>query len=448
MDPQVQYCETDDGVSIAYWAAGEGHPLLFMPPVPFSQLQLEWQIPEWRAFYERLVERYRVIRYDPRGYGLSDREVQAETFDAHLSDLEAVVEHLGLDRFAIFAIAHSGSVAACYAATFPTRVSHLVFWCCYNRNEPPPADRDWEPPLLRSNHRLYTDTIATRCAGPDEWRAARHLANLVRDGAAPEALAAHLRVFREVNADGWLAKLRTPALVMHRRSLSVMDPSAGRRLAQRIPGARFAMFEGTSIAPFIGEVEPVLATMGDFLPVRSGSGAEERTPGGLRTILFTDLEGHTAMMSRLGDTDGRGVLREVERITREALAAHGGTEVKSLGDGFLASFVSAQRALECAISLQRAVAASVDLSPAAVRLRVGINAGEPIEEEDDLFGASVIAAARIASRATGGQILISDVVRQLVAGKGFLVSDQGEYGLKGLDEPVRVWELRWSGRDE
>lgn len=227
-----------------------------------------------------------------------------------------------------------------------------------------------------------------------------------------------------------------------------MDPSAGRRLAQRIPGARFAMFEGTSIAPFIGEVEPVLATMGDFLPVRSGSGAEERTPGGLRTILFTDLEGHTAMMSRLGDTDGRGVLREVERITREALAAHGGTEVKSLGDGFLASFVSAQRALECAISLQRAVAASVDLSPAAVRLRVGINAGEPIEEEDDLFGASVIAAARIASRATGGQILISDVVRQLVAGKGFLVSDQGEYGLKGLDEPVRVWELRWSGRDE
>ncbi len=127
-------------------------------------------------------------------------------------------------------------------------------------------------------------------------------------------------------------------------------------------------------------------------------------------------------------------------MTREALAAHGGAEVKTLGDGFLASFSSPQQALDCAVAVQRAFAAH---KGEALSVRVGVNAGEPIAEDDDLFGASVIVAARIAAKADGGEILVSDVVRQLVAGKGFLFSDTGEHVLKGLEDPVRVWELRW-----
>jgi adenylate cyclase len=164
----------------------------------------------------------------------------------------------------------------------------------------------------------------------------------------------------------------------------------------------------------------------------------------LRTILFTDLEGHTAMMSRLGDAEGRKVLREHEQLTREALRAHGGQEVKTLGDGFMASFGSAQRALECAVALQRALSASdCAVSREGLGVRVGLNAGEPIAEDGDLFGASVIAAARIAARASGGQVYVADVVRQLAAGKGFLFSDTGEHDLKGLEDPVRLWELSW-----
>jgi class 3 adenylate cyclase len=156
--------------------------------------------------------------------------------------------------------------------------------------------------------------------------------------------------------------------------------------------------------------------------------------------MFTDLEGHTEMMQRLGDKAGRTVLREHEQITRQALARHGGSEIKTMGDGFLASFASAEQALDCAVALQQALAARPGESLA---IRIGINAGEPIEEDRDLFGASIIAAARIADRAAGRKILVSDVVRQLVAGKGFGFTDAGEQTLKGITEPTRLWELDW-----
>ena len=146
------------------------------------------------------------------------------------------------------------------------------------------------------------------------------------------------------------------------------------------------------------------------------------------------------MMSRLGDAKGRNVLREHERITRETLKANGGTEVKTMGDGFMASFGSVTRAVECAIALQRAFA---DREGEPLNVRVGLNAGEPIEEDGDLFGATVILASRIAAKAEGGEILVADTVRGLCSGKGFLFADRGEFVAKGFEEPVRVYEVSW-----
>jgi class 3 adenylate cyclase len=160
-------------------------------------------------------------------------------------------------------------------------------------------------------------------------------------------------------------------------------------------------------------------------------------------VLFTDLVGHTAMMQRLGDQKGRELRREHERITRETLKAHGGAEVKTMGDGFMASFTSVQKAVECAIGLQRAFdSRNNDGEPLSVR--VGLNAGEPIEEDGDLFGSTVILAARVAAKAAGGEILVSDVVRGLCSGKGFLFADRGEHVMKGFEEPVKVHEVRWA----
>jgi class 3 adenylate cyclase len=149
------------------------------------------------------------------------------------------------------------------------------------------------------------------------------------------------------------------------------------------------------------------------------------------------------MMQRLGDQAGRSVLREYEQRTREALRRYGGAEVKAMGDGFMASFRSAQSALDCAIDIQRAFAPGEHVQGETLRVRIGLNAGEPIEEDGDLFGSSVIRAARIGALARGSEIFVANVVRELVDGKGYLFSDEGHHALRGLDEPVRLWSLRW-----
>ena len=199
------------------------------------------------------------------------------------------------------------------------------------------------------------------------------------------------------------------------------------------------------MVPLWGDMEAVAAAIDEFL----GEG-EEAAPAPLakedvHTILFTDVEGSTALTQRLGDAKARELLRQHERIVREALKAHGGSEVKTTGDGFMTSFSSATKALESAIAMQRAFAAHNESAEEPILVRVGMNAGEPIAEDEDLFGTAVNLAARICGHAEAGQILASDVVRQLVAGKDFLFSDRGEVRLRGFDEPVRLYEVRWEG---
>jgi len=207
--------------------------------------------------------------------------------------------------------------------------------------------------------------------------------------------------------------------------------------------------------PAAGDTKSVVEAIDWFLDEESETrrtfpiGPRVDRQGSFRAILFTDLVGHTEMMSRLGDERGRAVLREHERITREVLKAHGGTEVKTMGDGFMASFGSVTRAVECGIAVQRAFAERNSSAPEALEglsVRVGLNAGEPIEEDGDLFGATVILASRIAAKAEGGDILVADTVRGLCSGKGFLFADRGDFVAKGFEEPVRVYEVRWRER--
>ena len=237
-----------------------------------------------------------------------------------------------------------------------------------------------------------------------------------------------------------------PTRVFHRRDDCICPFRGGRELAALIPGARLEPLEGDIHVPFWGDSKPLLDAIDRFLregEVRTEVEAPAATPGAPLTVLFTDVEASTSLTQRLGDAKAREVLREHERITREALRAHSGTEVKSLGDGFMASFSSATRALECAIAIPRAFAEHNQSAEEPIRVRIGLNAGEPIAEEADLFGTAVILAARIAAKAEGGEILASDVVRQLVAGKGFLFSDRGDVVLRGFEDPVRLYDVRW-----
>jgi len=267
----------------------------------------------------------------------------------------------------------------------------------------------------------------------------------MRECVTPEMVRTAYETITEVDVTSLLPQVASPALVMHRRQLSLWDVEVASSLASRIPDAHLALLEGAAAAPYLGDMEAVAAVIDEFLGEGEEAAAEAEAPepGAFRTVLFTDVEGSTALTQRLGDAVAREVLRQHERIVREALNAHGGAEVKTMGDGFMASFSSATRALECAIAMQRAFAEHSESAAEPMRVRIGLNAGEPIAEEDDLFGTAVITAARIATKAQGGEILTSDTVRGLVAGKGFLFSDRGETALRGFEDPVRLYEVRW-----
>jgi class 3 adenylate cyclase len=296
--------------------------------------------------------------------------------------------------------------------------------------------------LARSNWELASQLLAD--LGPREpgvgnnvELAALYRKSTDRDVAARMAEAA--AVWDESELD--LTHFSAPTLVLQRVDDPVFTLEIGRNMAAELRGARLVPLPNDAYFGRPGMPSGIETAL-NFLLEANGIKRDSHTSGtgSFRTILFTDLVGHTEMMSRLGDERGRAVLREHEDITRNVLKQHGGTEVKTMGDGFMASFGSVTKAVECAIALQRAFAER-EGEPLAVR--VGLNAGEPIEEDGDLFGATVILASRIAAKADAGEILVADTVRGLCSGKGFLFADRGEFVAKGFEEPVRVYEVSW-----
>jgi class 3 adenylate cyclase len=448
VEPRIQYAKTADGVSIAFSTLGEGTPLVYMSSMPLAYMQMEWQFSDWRRWHDRLASKRMVVHYDSRGWGLSGRDVADYSLDAHLLDLEAVVERLGLERFALLGQLNLGPVAIAYAARHPERVSHLLLWCSWAR-----ASDFYKSPrlgalreLLRSDWELYTETMGHLLFGFSDGEPAHQAAVRYRENVTPEVFRIAVDALRRFDVAGLLPQVKSPTLVLHRRQAQLLDVNVARELAAQIPNARLVLLEGSVLWPSSGDVEAEVQAIDEFLgegEEPAAAPAEAAAPGGFRTILFTDVEGSTALTQRLGDAKSREVLRESERIVREALRAHGGSEVKTMGDGFMASFSSATRALECGIAMQRAFAEHNESAGEPIRVRIGLNAGEPIAEAEDLFGTAVNLAARIAAQAEGGEIMASDVVRQLVAGKGFLFSDRGDVALRGFEDPVRLYEVRW-----
>ena len=310
--------------------------------------------------------------------------------------------------------------------------------------------------LARANWPMAARALGDLSLREDDPAMASQQADMLMQSIAGDAFANIAQRSWETNdVLSLLPAIPVPTLIVHR----VDDAGAPFHLAQKmasdIPNARLVALKGRVNQPAAGDSQAIIDAINSFLDEdpatrRALAGVDRMdSPAAFRTILFTDIAGSTQMMQRLGDEKGREVLREHERITREVLKAHGGTEVKTTGDGFMASFGSVTRAVECAIALQRAFeernagvgARHASPLPEAIEIRIGLNAGEPIEEEGDLFGETVILAARIAAQGQGGEILSSLAVRELCAGKGFLFADRGEHVLRGFEDPVRVFEI-------
>jgi len=453
MEQQIRFCTTSDGVRIAYATVGQGLPVVRALGW-FTHLEYEWENPLWRLFIDAMSARYLFVRYDGRGMGLSDRRVSNYSLEGRVRDLEAVVDALGLERFALHGLSEGGPTAITYVLRHPERVSHLILYGSFARIarlDTEEGQQEFEAMLVLMRQGWSSDVPAyrqffTALFMPDaDAEAIRWFNELQRISTSGENAAALISAERDIDVTPLLPQVTVPTLVIHRQGDTIVPFDSGRELATGIPGARFLPLDGRN--HIIPPNEPVGAVMMraiyEFLGEGEEAAAEAPAAGGFRTILFTDVEGSTALTQRLGDTKAREVLRAHERIVREALKAHGGAEVKAMGDGFMASFSSATRALECAIAMQRAFAQHSETAEEPISVRVGLNAGEPIAEEEDLFGTAVIMAARIAAKAEGGEIVASDVVRQLVAGKGFLFSDRGDVALRGFEDPVRLFELRW-----
>ena len=249
MEPRIQYAQTADGVSIAYWVLGEGQPLVHLSLV-FSHIQMEWQFPECRRWYERLAQNRKLIRFDFRGGGLSDRNVGDFSLEGLLLDLEAVADGLGLETFALFGPAHLGPVAIAYAARHPDRVSHLLLWSTYREAS------DWSSwpqvqgirALMNIDWNLYTEAMAHTLLGWSEGEPARRFAALVRESITPEDLQRVIPAISDWDIGPLLPHVKAPTLVLQRRE-AISGVTAATGLASRIPNARLALLEGGSLSP-------------------------------------------------------------------------------------------------------------------------------------------------------------------------------------------------------
>ncbi len=434
MEPQVQYAKTSDGVDIAFASMGEGPPLIRVSSPPMSHVQREWALLSY--FYAPLADAFRVILYDERGTGLSDRDAIDFSMEAMMRDLEAVIESTGLRSFALLALTDAVPMAVTYAATFPDRVSHLILidgWTNWSDFVGMPSHEASEA-LVNQDWTLYTETMARVLAGIDDSTLVELFGQHIRACIEPQAYRAFVAAGKSYDASAVLADVKAKTLVLHNNNSPWAPIRVGQKLAAGIPDARFLPIDDMNYERVAPLIEEFAGTTGK---------PESVCPGAFRTILFTDVEGSTALNDLLGDAKARDLLREHERMVREALKAHGGSEVKTLGDGFMTSFSSATKALECAIAMQRAFAAHNETAAEPMMVRIGLNAGEPIAEDDDLYGTAVNLAARITAQAKGGEILASEAVRQIVAGKKFPFSDRGDTALRGFEDPVRIYQVSW-----
>lgn len=450
IEQQIRFCTTSDGVRIAYAVSGSGTPVVRSLGW-FTHLEYELEGSLWSPFNEFLSQRYTLVRYDGRGMGLSDREVSDFSLDAKVRDLEAVIDAAGLDRCALVGISEGGPTSVAYAAQHPDRVTHLVLYGTtpdFGIWRDDASGEQFEAMLKLvqlgwgSDQPQYRQFF-TGMFMPDATGDSVRLFNeFQRHSASPENVVAMLKALVRYNVRDIAPNVQTPTLVIHRRGDSVCEFEHGRQFATLIPSARFLPLEGRNHIPMPEEPEwtKVMESIDTFISGEQRPKPKRETPpaSGLVTILFTDMESSTALTQKLGDERAQELVRQHNRAVREALAANGGSEIKHTGDGIMASFSSARRAIDAAIAIQRALAETD-----GPRVRIGLNAGEPVAEDEDLFGTAVQLAARACDQTEPGKILVSNVVRELAAGKGFLFNDSGAISLRGFEDPVRLFEVSW-----
>ena len=440
MEPRIQYAKTSDGVNIAYAVFGDGPPIVLS-----GQAFGLGDVHMYTSGFAGLKDAtdafvgfgWRVVLYDGRGRGSSDRDNTDFSLDAQLLDLEAVVERAGIERFALCAAANGGAAAVAYAVRHKDRVSHLVLlatWASgadFFKRRPAAGAARAMGAMAEQQWEYHTLALANAATGFTDSELAGRLAAAIRAGITAGAWTSYLAAVEKIDVTDLLPLVERPTLVIHDPSNTVSSVELLRVFASRIPDARLV---STEDAPAVADT---------FL--REGDGRASSTPdlpSGTAVILFADIADSTALTERLGDAAFRDKARDLDATLRTVIRDHAGTPIegKLLGDGVLAVFTSARQAIEAAL------ACGVAGGNAGLPLHLGLHAGDVIREDNNIYGGAVNIASRISGLSAPGEVLVSDIVRGLArTSVGVRFEDRGEQVLKGVGERVRVWAVWTSG---
>ncbi len=443
MAPTTRYAKSD-GAEIAYQVVGEGPIDLLFLPGWISQVEQLWELPAVRRFFERLSSLGRLILFDRRGTGLSGRLVGAHSLEQEARDALAVLDAAESERAALFTYLLGGLVGTLLAADHPNRIGALIMYASVSRTAWAP-DYDWA--LTVSEREALTernvvawgeaDNEGLKLLAPsmaDDPTLASWLARMQRLAASPSEARAMLSAANDLDVRPALSRIRVPALIMHRREELGWDVRHSRYLAEHIPGARYVELEGIDSLPFLGDSEAILEEVEEFLTGHRGAVEPARA---LLTVLFTDIVDATGHAARLGDGAWRDLLARHDERVRAELARFDGRAVKTVGDGFLATFAGApSRALRCALAITHAA------GELGIEVRVGAHTGECELIGDDVGGMAVHIASRTSELAGPGEVLVSGTVAGTVVGGPFAFEDRGRHQLRGVPGEWPLFALR------
>jgi len=436
MTPQTRYARSGD-VYIAYQVVGDGPPDLVWIPSLAHHVELNWENPVVARFLTRLAALGRLIVFDKRGTGMSDRVSSDTTLETRMDDVRAVMDAAQSTRALVVALGEGGPLAMLFAATYPERTVGLALM-----NTTPRFVRSTELPWLssRGEYERRVDEMVHRWTQPEAYdeslpRGSPDLTEdeklafgrVVRLSVSPGALRAYMRMNLDVDVCGVLQSIRVPTLVLQRTEIELVDVRTSRYLADHIAGARLVELPGRNFAPQVGDPEAVLRELERFVAdVQSGEWEAAEPDRVLSTVLFTDIVGSTARAAELGDRAWRSLLTRHHELVRTELARHRGKELDTAGDGFFASFDGPARAIRCGSAVVAAVR-ELDLE-----VRAGLHTGECELVDGKVGGIAVHIGARVAAQAAPGEVLVSSTVKDLVAGSGIRFAERGTVELKGL----------------
>lgn len=437
--PEIRYARNGD-VSIAYQVVGEGPVDLVYVSGFVSHLEVAWESAQMRRFNDRLTSFARVIYWDKREQGLSDRLGQPPTLEQGMDDLRAVMDAADVEQAALLGISEGGPVSLLFAASFPERVTHLLLYGTYARIT---QAEDYPVGVHRAALEGWLDRTVSRWGGPVGLRAfapsmvedeefATWWAHLLRSGTSPRAALALMKMYLDLDARPALPAITAPTLVLARTDDRIAPPAFAEVLASGIPRARYVKLPGADHLSFVGDQDAILDEIEEFVTGTRRERAPERV---LATVLFTDIVDSTSHAAAAGDRDWRRMLERHDELVRRELTRFRGREIKHTGDGFLASFDGPARAVECASAITNRVRGI------GMEVRAGVHTGECELRGDDMAGMAVHIGARVGASAAPGEVLVSSTVKDLVVGSGLSFEDRGAATLKGVPGEWRLYAL-------